>query len=231
MGKPARAPSLIGVIIVAIISMILGFVIAFVVTAAQPVKVEKQMPAELERRTVYFVPGPDKAAPHADAKMKALAEGAAGTTVALSDAELNAWAKKTLKPAARKANEPAPAVELEPPNFRIIDDKLQVAVTFKAVKPPAPPAEKGMEEEKPALPESVVFFAVGSFESVNGQVIFMPTRAYMNSARVPNMFGLAATAGALEAYKQHFEPVRKLTESWGSVKSVQIVNGELHIAR
>lgn len=191
-------PSWTEVILGAVLSFVLGGVLAAAVMIARPVKTVREMPkeAEIQRGMVYYVEGSKDSTKGKTWQVKRQ-QLVAGESVALTEDELNAaLGPKTPAPApapvapapkgkgpAPKAPAPAPVAEPAPvvaanaglivpgaPNFRIHDNALQVGV-------PCTLNVYGFQ-----LP--VVVMATGGFAKTSDGVVFAPDSFYIGSLQV-----------------------------------------------
>ncbi len=145
--KALYGPSLTEVALGAVLGLTVGVLAACVYLVFKPVLLVKEMPKELARGTVYYLPGNESNAKNRawSAKQK---QFVAGTTVTLVEDELNAWAASAFVVAGPKAApkaapkpgakpEEAPAIPLNgvlnpgTPNFKIAGGKLQIG--FKCI--------------------------------------------------------------------------------------------------
>jgi len=143
--KALYGPSLTEVALGAVLGLICGVLVAGIYLVFKPVQQVKALPKEPSRAVVYYIPGSESSAKSRgwQAKERLLITGKSITVV---EDELNAWGASTVasapkpKPAAKpKAGEkpkedegkpPAPDgfVIPGPPNFKVVDDKVQVGM-------------------------------------------------------------------------------------------------------
>lgn len=184
-------PSLFEVTFGAVLSVLLGVVLATAFMVLKPVLVVKELPKEDDRvqGSVYFVQGSTDASRSRQwmRKRQMLMEGTPGE-IAFSEEELNSWlssgapkkdkkpAKAAPKPAApgkpgaakpAEAETPEDLLVLETPNVRIRDSIFQVGV----------PGSLNLFSF--SLP--VVLQSQGSFEKVNEVWTFKPSTFYLGS--------------------------------------------------
>lgn len=134
--KALYGPSATEVALGAILGLMVGVVVACVYLVVKPVSTVKEMPKETVRGMLYYIAGSESSAKSRSwsAKQK---QFLAGTSIAVVEDELNAWAIATFG-AAPKA--PAPGGKagetkapdggiFQPgtPNFRFVGDKIQIA--------------------------------------------------------------------------------------------------------
>lgn len=185
-------PSLFEVTLGAVLSVLLGVILATAFMVLKPVLVVKELPKEDDRvqGAVYFVQGSTDASRSRQwiRKRQMLMEGTPGE-IAFSEEELNSWLssgapKKDKKPAVKAAPKPAtpgkpgaakPAepdtpedlLVLETPNVRIRDSIFQIGV----------PGSLNLFSF--SLP--VVLQSQGNFEKVNDVWTFKPNTFYLGS--------------------------------------------------
>jgi hypothetical protein len=238
--KALYGPSLTEVALGAILGLILGVLAAGVYLVFKPVETVKQMPKEISRSTVYFLPGSDSSTKGKtwSAKYKQFIAGAA---FQVSEDELNAWAtaggapppppKPAAKPAekgkppakpaeAPKAEEKAEAAPAtgflipSTPNFRVVGDKLQIGMKCTL--------------NYFGLTHDVVLLATGDFRKSGDQVVFVPTTVHFGSCP---LHMLPAASNALAGYllsKQKFTDEMRL--AWTKLTAVTIEGGLVKFA-
>lgn len=156
MASPAdrKAPGVIGVFFGALLSIVLGALLAAVHLASQPVEVVKTMPKEPKADLLYFVQGtPGSGAGKSwEFKRESLASGTTGA-VTFTEAELNAWSEATFEPVKLEESEKSSTVMIVvgTPNFRIDGDVLHVGLVntlnvFGAESPLVLQAKGGFEK-------------------------------------------------------------------------------------
>lgn len=235
-------PSWTEVILGAVLSFLLGGVLAAAVMIARPVKTVRELPKESERQreVVYYIEGSKDSTKGKtwQAKRQQLV---AGESVALTEDELNAaLGPKTPAPApapaapapkgkgpAPKAPAPAPAAEpaaavantgglIAPgaPNFRIHDNVLQVGV-------PCTLNVYGFQ-----LP--VVVMATGGFAKTSDGVVFAPDSFYIGSLQVNR---LPALQGFVTRKILAAQPIPEdLDTAWKKVSDASIEGKTLKLS-
>ena len=145
--KALYGPSMTEVALGAVLGLVIGVLGACVYLVFKPVALVKELPKEPLLSVVYYIPGNESNAKSKgwQAKQKQFLAGKV-TTLSLVEDELNMWgntiggpapaapapkgAKPGAKPPAPAADAPKPAVDgiFNPgkPNFRIVEDKLQI---------------------------------------------------------------------------------------------------------
>ncbi len=165
-------PGWFEVIFGAILSLLLGVVVAAVFLVFKPVTVVKELPKAPVAKMVYYIEGSrDSSKTRAIiSKQKLLAQG--GSAV-LNEDELNAMTTPPpAAPTAKKMELPQPAAEKQTvtpgnPNFRIRDNVMQVAV----------PVQLSAYE----MDYKVILQARGGFAKEGEAVVFQPTELYLGS--------------------------------------------------
>ncbi len=136
--KALYGPSVTEVALGAVLGLVAGVVCACVYLVFKPVMLVKEMPKEVARGIVYYVPGAESSKGKTfTAKQK---QFVAGTSITLIEEELNAWAATAFTAApAKPAAAPKPGAKPEEakpnldgifnpgvPNFKIVNGKLQI---------------------------------------------------------------------------------------------------------
>mgnify|MGYP001226923089 CR=1 FL=1 len=203
-------PSWTEVILGAILSLLLGAVLAAVVLVLKPVSTVRELPKEPDPKTVYYIEGTRDSgrARQASAKQRALLEG--GTAV-LNEDELNALAT----PATSKSAD-APAEQMltaGSPNFRIRDGVMQMGVPVRV--------------SVAGLDRRVIVQARGGFEKRGAGFVFVPDELYLGSCpvqRLPIVSGWVMNklvAGA--------ETSEGLAGAWSRASEVKVEGDSLHV--
>ena len=221
-------PSWTEVIFGAILSFGLGICLAMVFLILKPVQVVKEMPKEdkIVRNMEYFVQGSKDSTKGrgVDAKLKQLGEG---KSVTLSEDELNSiFGGKTPAPAPApkapakvdpkapaKAAEPPPMTATSAPNFRIVNDRLQIGLPTTI--------------DFLGINQSLVVVATGTFSNSGGKVSYDIDDFRVGSLpanRLPYIKG-AVTKKILTA--QNFPP--ELTSIWDKLASITIEGNALKL--
>jgi hypothetical protein len=200
--RALRGPSVVEVVLGALLSLILGVVIGAAVLIFRPVIVVKELPKEDAREpgALYFVEGSRDATKgrEAPAKRKAFV---AGQTVTVIEDELNAIAGPAASfgpaapgaPAAPKAPEKkatdkggaaeAPSEEMfvtATPNFRLRDNRLQIGI-------PVTLNLLGMAEK-------VIVQTRGGFEKQGDKFVYEPSEFYVGCLPVTRLPFVSAYA-------------------------------------
>lgn len=167
-----EGPGWIEVIFGAILSLLLGVVVAAVFLVLKPVPTVKELPKEPVAKMVYYIEGSrDSSKTRAViSKQKVLAQG--GSVVLVED-ELNAMVvPPPAAPVAKKMELPQPAAEKKAvtpgnPNFRIRDNVMQIAV----------PVQLSAYE----MDYKIILQARGGFAKEGDAVVFQPSELYLGS--------------------------------------------------
>ncbi len=106
LDKALYGPSVAEVALGAVLGLLVGVVVAAIFLVFKPVATVKEMPKQVSRTTVYFLPGSTAGARGWEDKQK---QFLAGASIAVSEADLNAWAVAADAPAPdAKAGKAAP---------------------------------------------------------------------------------------------------------------------------
>lgn len=229
--KALYGPSMTEVALGAILGLIIGVLVAAVYLVFKPVVIVKQLPKEISRSTVYYVPGSESSAKSKgwQAKQKLFA---AGSAFQMSEEELNAWAAtlgaptSTAKPAkpADKAKPPgkpedkaAPAEAFlipSAPNFRIVDGKLQIGLKCTL--------------NYFGLTYDVTVQATGNFRKSGDQLQFEPESVFMGSC--PLHLLPAASNALVSALVAKQKKTDELRLAWTKLTAVTIEGGVVKFA-
>ena len=228
LDRALYGPSWTEVIFGALLSFALGIALAIAFLALKPVSVVKEMPKEdkIVRNMAYFIQGSKDSAKGrgVDAKIKELT---AGKSVTLTEDELNAlFGGKTPTPApapkapakadpkaAAKAPEAPAMTASSAPNFRIVDNQLQIGLPTTI--------------DLLGLNQSLVVVATGSFSNSSGKVSYDITDFRVGSlpaSRLPYI-KVAVTKKILTA--QNFP--EELTSIWDKLASITIEGNALKL--
>ncbi len=198
--KALYGPSTFEVALGALLGLLVGVIAACVFLALKPVKTVKEMPKEPALGAVYYIPGRidgSKGRTWVDKQRQLLA----GSTVLLTEEELNAWAASinssapaapAPKPAAKPGAKPAPAKEEKPAEappagfftagpvvYRLVGNQLQAAAKCTL--------------NYFGLVTEVQVIATGGFARKDNHVVFVPEKLYFGSCplhKLPVLAGL-----------------------------------------
>lgn len=221
--KEKAPPNIALVYVAAVGSIILGLFLGSYNLLNLPVEEVSQLPEEEEYdyKKVYFVKGGERGGSGYRAKREAFLRGA--PSVRLNEAELNLWARNFLKPDVRQNidNRIRPIgmeIHLAPPNFRIADDKLQIASYV----------------DIPAISKSkkFVFQVEGTFRNGTEGPVFVPDEMKLGRLPFPDGSGVPQNLVAMlqEAFSPHTE-TQEVANGWGSITSIEIEGDTLVITR
>lgn len=197
-------PSFLEVILGAVLSLVLGVVLAAVYLIAKPVPLVHELPKEPVRGTVYYIEG-SKDATKGKVWVRKKKVMLGGGSIALTEDELNAAlevAPDKGKPAAppppaakpKPGAPPAPAPAAAPvgpapvagqmfvvgvPNFRLHDGQLQIGVPCSITLPVV------------EYTQSVTVVATGGFAKEGDTFVFEPKTFYVGSLQVDRLPGVA----------------------------------------
>jgi len=220
--EPA-GPGLAGAIVAAILSVIIGGALAAANLVILPVVVVKEIPPEEERvpKTVYFISGGDKGGNTWKQKRTFLQGGRSGSLL-LIEGDLNRWAKSTFKPDPQKDEAGGLLSKIsmvpETPNFRIIDDQLQISSQLTI------PIVGGGKR--------FLFQARGNFVNEAGVNKFKAESGYIGTCPIPKFGGLPNIVYNLLASKfMQSEEYEALNPNWSQLSQVVIENNQLKLVR
>lgn len=208
-------PGWIEVILGALLSLVLGVVLAAVFLMLKPVAVVKELPKEPEKDLVYFVQGSRDSAKARQASAKQKVFGQGGSVVVNED-ELNAL---TAPPAPKPGVKPAPAAESKmlatgAPDFRIRNSVFQAGV-------PVTISAAGLQHE-------VIVQARGGFEKTGEWFVFKPTEFYVGSCPIQRL------PGVQDALMKRFVGMTKipdeLVSAWQKLADVSVEGSTLRLA-
>ncbi|MCF7688217.1 MAG: hypothetical protein K9M98_13870 [Cephaloticoccus sp.] len=209
-------PSWSEVIIGAVLSAVIGAVLAMVWLATKPVEKVRELPKEPVAGLVYYIEGSANSTQGRQwsAKRQSFIQG---TSVTVTEQELNT-ALKTLETDAAKAKKPEEKTEpgmITPGalNFRIHDNLLQIGAPIDLLI-------YGMKTQ-------VQVVAQGTFERRGDKFAFDPQKIYVGSCqveRLPIVSGMVM--GKLLAAANL---PTDLTEAWGRLADVSIEGSELKL--
>jgi len=227
MPKPIRlGPSWTEVVLGAILSLALGIVLGALSLILRPVVSVKELPKEADRvaNAVYYIEGSRDTTKGdlAEAKRKNFA---AGQSVTVNEDELNLLAGSKNPPTptpapkakAKPGETPLPPMTADakvmPPNFRIRDGVMQVAVPTKV-------NVLGFEQK-------VVLLAKGDFTREDGKFVFAPASMTLGSCpldRVPyaKNFALKKLLGSQDLPED-------IAASWGKLIVARVEGNELKL--
>jgi hypothetical protein len=135
MARPSdhKAPGIFGVVFSALLSLVLGVLVAFVYLIVQPVEVLTSAPKEEPAGTVLLLGAPGAGNASWEEKRDALVGGSL-KEVTLTESELNAWAGARFEPVKVEEDVKKTSffIAAATPNFRIEGGLLQVGMVNTA---------------------------------------------------------------------------------------------------
>jgi hypothetical protein len=188
--KALYGPSMTEVALGAVLGLIVGVLAACVYLVFKPVSQVKELPKEVSRSVVYYIPGNEGGAKSKNwqAKQKQFLSNPT-FSLSLVEEELNAWAatlavptappppppaKPGAKPAAAPADAPKPATDgiFNPgrPNFRVVDGKLQIGGKCLL--------------NWYGLTYEITVVTTGTFKKSGDSVVYLPDTVYLGSCPV-----------------------------------------------
>jgi len=213
-------PSWTEVIFGALLSIVLGVVLAAAYLVTKPVATVKEIPKEPVAGTIYHIEG-SKDPTRGRSWVAKRQQLVAGMSVTVSEEELNAAVTAVNAPAPKKPGakeEPAPetkpgAYTLGTLNFRIRDQALQIAV---------PVTINTLD-----LGLNVLVLARGDFEKQGEQFVFTPKSLMVGSCPVEKIPGLT------DIIMHKFVGAQKVPEdiagAWAKLASVSIDGTKLKL--
>lgn len=216
----SQGPSLTEVILGAVLSLVLGVVLAAVYLALQPVTTGKELPKEPVAGMVYYLEGSRDSgkARQAAAKQKTLLQGG---SVELSEDELNSLLTSTatpVAPAPKSGAAAAPAttaITAETPNFRVRDGVLQIAVPVR------------VSVSLLGLDQKIIVQARGGFEKRGEQFVFVPSECYAGSCplqRLPMVEGML-----MKRFVAAAAVPEELAAAWRKLSDVSVQGATLRL--
>ena len=184
--RALHGPGIIEVACGAVLALILGVVVACVVLAFRPVTQVKEPPKETTAGVVYYLPGSDnlvKGREWQDKQKQFLA----GSSVSLSEEELNAWATGLNPPAATKPG----ALPAKPGTTpaKQAPGKPAPAPAKPAVAPTTPAPAPAV-----AAPDQLLTVAAPNFRIKNGK-LQVAVKATVSAFGIAQELTLIATGG------------------------------------
>ncbi len=208
-------PGLAEVTLGAVLSLLLGAVVAAGYLAAQPVDTVRYLPREPDPDRVYYITGSSRSSLGKGwlrKKQELLQPGA--TRIELSEDELNTWLGSS-EMQADQSEQPEGIISLKRMNFRLADDMLQVGL-------PCDVSVAGFNR-------SLVVQTRGNFERSGDQFVYAPTEVmvgHLAAHRLPLVGALVA--GRLETIH---ELPPELQEAWKTLKEVSVEGDQLVLVR
>lgn len=210
------------VILGAILSLVLGAVLAATFLIFKPVAAVKEVPKDAPAGMVYYIEGTRNAgSSEAEAKQRQFVQGG---TVDLREDDLNVLlggkpAAPTPKPAAKGkegAKDAAPAAKMiaaGSPNFRIRAGVMQIGV-------PVHVSALGLDEQ-------VIVQARGGFERKGNEFVFSPAEFFVGSCPVQRLPGVSRLLINRLVAAAAVSP--ELAAAWSRVTDATIEGATLHL--
>jgi hypothetical protein len=211
--RAAHGPSWTEVFLGAVLSLLLGIVLAIVLLVFKPVSVTRTLPKEGERdpKTVYFIEGQHTGSRRAEALAKRKAF-LSGQSVAIGEDEINALVVAGTAPSSADAGVAKPAttknesLAIGTVNFRIRDGVMQVGAPVQV--------------RLLGLDQRIVVQARGGFEKSGDVFVFAPSELYLGSCPVQNIPFLARYVRNQFVAAQPIPA--DLATAWGKLAGVSI---------
>jgi len=232
--KALYGPSLVEVILGAILGLLVGVLVACVYLVFRPVQTVPAMPKEPLRNVVYYIPGVDSNAKGKSWQAKHQ-QFLAGARVSLVEDELNEWASSLKMPTAAAPAAPAkpakpakPGEKPEPPkapapdgfvipskpNFRIANGKLQIGMQCTL--------------NWYGVMTDVTLQATGGLQKDGDAFVFVPETVYLGSCP---LHLLPMIPGLLVSHISAYEPVADdFKAAWAKLTDVKIEGSTLKLA-
>ncbi len=203
-----KGPKPYEVIIGALLSIILGVLLAMVYLVVQPVEEVDELPAEAlrDRRTVYFVEGQTGSAADFNwrPKVTSFEAGAAGT-IELVEQELNQWVGSAFPNLEDTEAEGLLTLVPRSVNFRIQDGALQIA--------------SDMEVNVFGVGREVLAQIRGSIVQRDGRYVFEADSMAIGGFRMQHD---AVMDLILKRLFAAFDPSEEVTESWSRLARAEV---------
>lgn len=207
-------PSVTEVTVGAVVSIILGGLLALVYLAWKPVETVKELPEEPAARVVYYVPGSTNGTKGRQylRKRQLLLEGNAGEVISLTEEELNAWiASSRAKPDAEAGSG---LIAPQSVNFRIQDGVFQIGL---------PCAVNLFGMHRP-----LIIQAQGRFEKRGERFAFVPDRLHVGSLAAHRVPGLTSLVMNQVATAENAP--EELRAAWNRLARVEVEGDQLVLA-
>jgi hypothetical protein len=209
-------PSWLEVTLGALLSVIVGVVLATAYFVFKPVTKVKELPKEPVAGTVYYIEGSRDYgnARRLAAKQKFFLRGG---SVVLNEDELNSAANPVTAPLPPGTEPPPPANGVTPgaPNFRIHDGLLQVAVPVR------------YKYDAFAIDQTLLVQAIGTFARRGEGIVFVPKKMYVGSCPLEKMPQAMEFLMKKFFDKQTFPP--DIVAAWSKLSEVTIEGSTLKL--
>jgi len=206
-------PSLLEVVLGAILSFAVGIVLAALYLVFKPVDVVKQLPAPDKRveGTVYYVQGTENPARGQQLlrKQQLFVEG---SSISLTEDELNAWMAASSGPPKKPAQDATASLTTEL-NFRIRDGVMQIGF----------PCTLNLL----GVTESVIIQMKGGFQKEGDTFVYRPSELYIGSLPAQRLPVLPALL--LKKIYSAQQPPEELVTAWKKLADVTIDDSTLKL--
>lgn len=210
--RELHGPSWTEVILGAVLSLLLGVVLAAVYLVLKPVATVKELPKEPAADVVYYIEGTRDLTKsrQAAAKQKAFVQGG---SVVLNEDELNTLLGVTPKAADPAAAPAEKTITPGTPNFRIRDNVLQIGVPVQI--------------KVAGFAQNVIVQARGGFAQHGDTWVFDPTEFYVGSCPLQR---LPAAEGFLMKQIMGGATIPEdLTAAWKRLTGVAVEDATLRL--
>jgi hypothetical protein len=209
-------PSWTEVILGAVLSIVLGALLAAVYLVSKPVQTVRELPKEPDPKAVYYIEGSKDSSRGRfwNVKQQQLVSG---REVLLTEEELNAAVVGLKPPPAKKDDEAAapkpPMLSATAPNFRVRDGQMQVGAVLTLNT-----FDLGL---------SAVVQARGNFEKRGDRHVFVPDTLLVGSCRVEKLpFVSSYVLGRLHSA---FTVPEDLAAAWDKLSAVALEGTQLRL--
>jgi hypothetical protein len=226
--KALYGPSMTEVVCGAILGLLAGVLVASLYLVFKPVPILKELPKDRPRGMVYYLPGAEGKAKGAAWQTKQK-QFLAGKSVQLVEDELNAWVASSIKldappaPAKKPTGETAPPAATAPapdsifipskPNFKIVNDKLQIGLNCTL-------NWYGMMTD-------VTLQSTGTFTKDGDHFVYTPETVYLGSCP---LHMLPAVSGLLVSHLTAKGKVPdEFRDAWYKLNDVGVAGGVLKL--
>lgn len=205
-------PSWTEVVIGAVLSVLIGVVLAAAWLVFKPVETVRALPKDQVAGQVYFIEGSSSSTNGRQwlRKRQLFTEGVA---VSVNEDELNTAVASLAPPPAGKQEEAKGMVTPGPLNFRIHDNQLQIAA----------PVELNVA----GFQAKVQVSANGAFAERGGQFVFVPEQLYVGSCPVERLPVVSSII--LSHLLKTVTVPEDLTAAWSRLNSVSIQGTHLQL--
>ncbi|HKB90920.1 MAG TPA: hypothetical protein VKC60_10435 [Opitutaceae bacterium] len=205
-------PGVFEVTLGVILSVALGVLLAFVYLVLKPVQVVKVLPKEQPAYTVYYIEGSTNSS-RGKQWMRKKQLFVEGSTVSLTEDELNAWIAASTTPPKAAANPQPKNAESPPPNFRIHDGNLQIGL-------PCTLSAFGYTVQLIAQTQ-------GHFDRKGSGFVYSPDRVYLGSCPLQRLVGFGGSL--IKRFVKMPDIPEDISNAWKNLTDVAIEGNSLKL--